>query len=51
MKVFIKKGRRLLLRKFIGKGSNFFVCNEVIKLENDVIVFLNCLWNGPWTTI
>jgi len=38
MKVVIRKGGKLLLRKLIRKGSNFFIKNEVVKLENEVVI-------------
>jgi hypothetical protein len=47
MEVFIRKGEKLLLRKFIGKGSSDLKRNEIVRLENEVVVFeiWSCIWN------
>jgi hypothetical protein len=35
---YLLKKVRVLLRKFIRKGSSFFL-NEIVRLENKIIIF------------
>ncbi len=46
----IKKGGRQLLKTLIRKGNNYEERHEVIRLENEVVIY-EILWNGPWMTI
>jgi hypothetical protein len=45
MKVVIKKGEKWLLKKLIGIRNNYQERNEVVRLENERIIFENVFEN------